>query len=271
MDKMTHFAQRTLFLFLSNEVDEAFPQASTNEKKQIVNISFMYINSNIGIDQVSVEIRNNKSYFGMIQKIMQIRNENNVIYPSKPINFPNFYYSKRSPKWTQYEDLRLLCGVLKYGPKNWKSISAFLGETRSSGQCNQRWSRTINPEIKHTKWTESEDKLLLHLVQQGITRWKQISQSIPGRTDLQCRYRHKQLMNIEQHTSTDKVEEPPPPNIKEVKPNTDTTLKRIFLPHIIPSPNGTITDTKPPNVGTTKIIHSCHRKVIVQETPKNTN
>jgi hypothetical protein len=123
---------------------------------------------------------------------------------------------RKSYPWTLAEDLRLLVAVARFGAKDWRWISSFLGAGRSSSQCNQRWCRALDPAISHRPWEEGEDQKLLRAVEVlGKASWCQIAKIMSGRTDLQCRYRYLQLAKV---SETEKTAEPPaaPPNLDDI-------------------------------------------------------
>jgi hypothetical protein len=92
------------------------------------------------------------------------------------------------------EDIRLLVAVARFGARDWRRISEFVGGGRTSSQCNQRWGRVLDPSIVHEHWTPAEDSNLLKLVEiMGNSSWCQIAKLMIGRTDLQCRHRYQQL------------------------------------------------------------------------------
>jgi hypothetical protein len=101
----------------------------------------------------------------------------------------------RSLKWTPEEDKKLTDAVKIFGNCNWQQVAAML-KGRTGQQCLHRWTKSINPAIKRTKWTPEEAKLLQRAVQlYGNGNWKKVQRLIPGRTDMQCRER---WVNIEQ-------------------------------------------------------------------------
>lgn len=101
---------------------------------------------------------------------------------------------KKTRPWTQIDDNRLVAGILKYGIDAWSSISEFVGNGRSRPQCAQRWARALDPKISKDDWAEEENDKLLQLIEKyGEKKWTQISLEMGNRTDVQCRYRYKQL------------------------------------------------------------------------------
>lgn len=104
------------------------------------------------------------------------------------------YTRKKALIWTEDEDMRLLTAVCRFGNHDWRMISAFVGNGRTSSQCNQRWTRALNPSISHHSWTAQEDQKLCELVaQMGECGWRKIASYLEGRTDLQCRHRYLQM------------------------------------------------------------------------------
>lgn len=102
---------------------------------------------------------------------------------------------KKTRSWTDLEDTRLLAGIYRYGPENWTTISAFVGNGRSRAQCCQRWSRGLNPRISKDLWTYEEDIKLIQLVQRyGDKCWTKVASMMGNRSDVQCRYHYHQVI-----------------------------------------------------------------------------
>jgi len=102
---------------------------------------------------------------------------------------------KKSRQWTNYEDLRLLGGIYRHGIENWTSISMFVGNGRTRSQCSQRWLRGLDPSISKRQWSKEEEERLVNLVDTyGNKSWTKISMKLQNRSDVQCRYRYKQLL-----------------------------------------------------------------------------
>lgn len=242
-------SERMIHLFITNEVNNAFSNLPQTKRNYIVNLSKDYIKSNNTNNNELQELENH-NYVNLIENIKSILNENQNSYTvnESQINVNERY--KRNTKWTKIEDLRLLCGAIKYDAKNWKAISAFVGYNRTSGQCNQRWNRSVCPEILHTKWTENEDRILMNLVEvQKFNKWKQVSKFIPGRTDLQCRYRYTQLTKGDICHGEDDEKENSEPNISKAP----STQSKLILPNIC-SLNNTM-NTKP-NINASPVLPS---------------
>ena len=121
--------------------------------------------------------------------------------PIPPSNKPNEEYRHSSRKkqlnpWSDNEDKRLTMGVCKYGTSDWDAIAHFVGNNRTRAQCAQRWERTLDPSISKEPWTLEEEKALENAVQKyGSKSWTKVAQQLPGRTDVQCRYHYKYVLN----------------------------------------------------------------------------
>lgn len=122
--------------------------------------------------------------------------------PAYPLEHSAFCARKRKCgiPWTPSEDAALLRAVQEFGCKDWKRVAQFVmdstrtGAVRSSDQCSQHWVRVLNPDIIKGRWTTDEDKLLISAVRQCPPKqWKLVAERLPGRTDIQVRYRLKRL------------------------------------------------------------------------------
>ena len=103
---------------------------------------------------------------------------------------------KKTRTWTIAEDQRLLAGIFHYGLENWQAVAQFLGSGRNRAQCSQRWTRGLNPRISKKSWTPEEDKTLESLVRiHGEKSWTKIASIMGNRSDVQCRYRYRQILN----------------------------------------------------------------------------
>ncbi|KAK8890574.1 hypothetical protein M9Y10_035351 [Tritrichomonas musculus] len=106
-----------------------------------------------------------------------------------------FHENRRKTRaWSQYEDQRLLAGIYRNGIENWTSISKFVGNARTRSQCSQRWYRGLDPSICKEPWTKEEEQKLLDLIQaNGDKSWTKIASKMGNRSDVQCRYKYRQL------------------------------------------------------------------------------
>ena len=105
---------------------------------------------------------------------------------------------KKNRQWSTHEDHRLLAGILRNGMANWTAISKFIGNGRTRSQCSQRWHRGLDPRICKDQWTREEEVKLVALVRQyGDASWTNIASKMGNRSDVQCRYRYRQIMREE--------------------------------------------------------------------------
>ena len=101
---------------------------------------------------------------------------------------------RKSRPWSSYEDQRLLCAIYNCGIENWTQISKFVGNGRTRSQCSQRWYRGLDPKINKNQWTKEEEAKLIQVVQTyGDKSWTSIASKMGNRSDVQCRYRYRQL------------------------------------------------------------------------------
>ncbi|KAL6071781.1 Myb transcription factor [Balamuthia mandrillaris] len=116
--------------------------------------------------------------------------------------------ARSSPdKWTAEEDAKLIALVGKYGTENrrWKEVARELGTTKTGASCAQHWRRVLAPSIDKSTWTEQEETILLNYVKLlGKSSWSEISNHLPGRTDIQCRYHYIRQKNSRKVPWSDK-------------------------------------------------------------------
>lgn len=76
--------------------------------------------------------------------------------------------------------------------KSWAEIArtAFPNGRFNKAACSSRWRTLRRPKTNRGQWSQSEDKLLLQIVQEvGQDRWPLIAERIGSRTAKQCRER----------------------------------------------------------------------------------
>eukprot|EP00158_Paraphelidium_tribonemae_P005397 Partr_v1_DN27317_c0_g1_i2_m46539 putative Small nuclear RNA activating complex, polypeptide 4, 190kDa len=98
----------------------------------------------------------------------------------------------KSP-WTKEEDQLLLKGFEMY-PRQWAKISCMI-PGRTNQQVKQRYSYVLNENIVNGPWSEFEDSLLIEGVRIHGNLWAKVAQLIPGRTNIQCRNRWKDVLD----------------------------------------------------------------------------
>lgn len=94
-------------------------------------------------------------------------------------------------KWTGEEDKALRRAVEAMGVKNWRRIAEeALGGRRSEAQCLHRWQKVLRPGLVKGPWRADEDLIILRCLAEGISKWSEIAERIPGRIGKQCRERY---------------------------------------------------------------------------------
>lgn len=93
-------------------------------------------------------------------------------------------------KWSNEEDQILLTLGQKAKRNKWKKCSLMLNN-KTSYQCYLRFKK-INPNIKKGRWTESEDRQLLELVNIFGKSWSSIAKIMKNRSNKQIRNRYEE-------------------------------------------------------------------------------
>lgn len=156
-----------------------------------------YLNQRINYDQCRCVLLNSVGRDDSLARIRDIIN-----LSDEPIPYTDdgkedkLSLRKKTRTWTVQEDQRLLGGVARYGLDNWQMVANFLGNGRNRAQCSQRWTRGLDPRISKKSWSSEEEEKLLQLVKQyGDKAWTKIASALGNRSDVQCRYHFKQLVN----------------------------------------------------------------------------
>ncbi|XP_010416321.1 PREDICTED: myb-related protein 306-like [Camelina sativa] len=89
---------------------------------------------------------------------------------------------KKGP-WTPEEDIILVSYVQQHGPGNWRSVPTNTGLLRCSKSCRLRWTNYLRPGIRRGNFTQSEEKMIIHLQALLGNRWAAIASYLPQRTD----------------------------------------------------------------------------------------
>lgn len=85
--------------------------------------------------------------------------------------------------WSPEEDEKLKSYIQNFGHWNWRELPKFAGLSRCGKSCRLRWMNYLRPEVKHGRFTEEENDLILKLHQQHGNRWSLIASKLPARTD----------------------------------------------------------------------------------------
>ncbi|EGO01173.1 hypothetical protein SERLA73DRAFT_72143 [Serpula lacrymans var. lacrymans S7.3] len=95
--------------------------------------------------------------------------------------------------WKNTEDEVLKAAIAKYGKNQWARISSLLVR-KTPKQCKARWYEWLDPSIKKTEWSKTEDEKLLHMAKLMPTQWRTVA-PIVGRTATQCLERYQKLLD----------------------------------------------------------------------------
>ncbi|XP_030760175.1 transcriptional activator Myb isoform X2 [Sitophilus oryzae] len=97
-------------------------------------------------------------------------------------------------RWSKEEDAKLKHYVEEYDEK-WDLIAEHFPD-RSDIQCQQRWTKVVNPELVKGPWTKEEDEKVVKLVNvYGAKKWTLIARHLKGRIGKQCRERWHNHLN----------------------------------------------------------------------------
>lgn len=189
------FARLDILIDLGVSYVEGFVTLNENEINKVRDIFRKYLNGTMTEElcrKILIETVGRDDYLSRINDILNMDDE--------PIPFEEMddddssSLRKKTRTWTVSEDQRLLAGVVRYGLENWNTIASYIGNGRSRSQCSQRWARGLNPKISKKSWTFEEDAFLLKQIGiYGEKSWTKIASILKNRTDVQCRYRYKQL------------------------------------------------------------------------------
>ncbi|KAJ3481165.1 hypothetical protein NLI96_g7847 [Meripilus lineatus] len=96
---------------------------------------------------------------------------------------------RRVHVWTPESDARLLDAVRLYGVENWSIVARLVSEDATAAQCQGRYSRSLNPDLKKGTWSADEDEKLRRAVDVFGHSWTEVCQFIHNRSSEQCRDR----------------------------------------------------------------------------------
>ncbi|KAI9251772.1 Homeodomain-like protein [Phascolomyces articulosus] len=114
-------------------------------------------------------------------------------------------------RWTEHEDAVLKYSFLEFSgipdgeggfqPIPWNKIAERI-PNRTGIQCQARWTEALDPSVRKGKWSEDEDVLLRAGVDKFGRCWIRIAETVPGRTQRQCRTRWMQIKYKEEKLSS---------------------------------------------------------------------
>ncbi|KZT12926.1 uncharacterized protein LAESUDRAFT_640535 [Laetiporus sulphureus 93-53] len=109
-----------------------------------------------------------------------------------PIDCMRHAVIRRTHVWTPESDERLLHAIHMYGVDNWNLVARYVSEDATPPQCQSRYTRSLDPDIKRGPWTEEEDAMLQRCITVFGHSWIDVASFIPGRSNEQCRERYQE-------------------------------------------------------------------------------
>ena len=70
-----------------------------------------------------------------------------------------------------------------------------VSEDATAAQCQNRYTRSLDPELSRGPWTAEEDEQLRQAVDAFGKAWVEVSQYVAGRNSEQCRDRYQEYLN----------------------------------------------------------------------------
>ncbi|OAY68536.1 Transcription factor MYB39 [Ananas comosus] len=107
---------------------------------------------------------------------------------------------KKGP-WTPEEDKLLTDYIQQNGHGSWRRLPKLAGLNRCGKSCRLRWTNYLRPDIKRGRFSEDEEKLIIHLHSVLGNKWSSIATRLPGRTDNEIKnywntHLRKKLLNM---------------------------------------------------------------------------
>ncbi|CAO2168341.1 unnamed protein product [Urochloa humidicola] len=107
---------------------------------------------------------------------------------------------KKGP-WTPEEDKLLVDYIKENGHGSWRRLPKLAGLNRCGKSCRLRWTNYLRPDIKRGRFTDDEEKLIIHLHSILGNKWSSIASKLPGRTDNEIKnywntHLRKKLLNM---------------------------------------------------------------------------
>nr|XP_020177100.1 transcription factor RAX2-like [Aegilops tauschii subsp. strangulata] len=86
--------------------------------------------------------------------------------------------------WSREEDAILTGFVQRFANAgNWMTLPHKAGLNRCGKSCRLRWLNYLRPALRHGRFTDEEDSLILSLYADIGSKWSVIAAKLPGRTD----------------------------------------------------------------------------------------
>ncbi len=120
--------------------------------------------------------------------------------------------SRRVHVWTPGGDKRLMDAIGLYGTGSWmlgtrslclscvgahhpSVVARYVSEDATASQCQNRYTRTLDPSLRRGAWTKEEDSQLRRAVEVFGRSWVEVCTFVPTRSNEQCRDRWQEALN----------------------------------------------------------------------------
>jgi len=117
----------------------------------------------------------------------------------------------RKGPWTVQEDMQLIRYISLHGEGHWPFLAKAAGLKRTGKSCRLRWINYLRPDLKRSKITPQEERLIIKLQGRWGNRWSRIAQNLPGRTDNEIknywRTRIKKRLNLQAESGRSGMDE----------------------------------------------------------------
>jgi hypothetical protein len=87
------------------------------------------------------------------------------------------------------EDVSLVRLIMEYSVNDWGLIARNMPHGFTARQCRERWKNYLDPRLKHTSWTEEDDRRLMQEFDRLGAKWIPLARMFPGRSGNSVRNR----------------------------------------------------------------------------------
>ncbi|KAF7433305.1 hypothetical protein PC9H_005255 [Pleurotus ostreatus] len=106
-----------------------------------------------------------------------------------PMDCMRHFVPKPHHYWDIDSDDNLRKAVKVYGKDNWNVVARHVSPNATAQQCQNRYLKSLDPNLRKGAWSDEEDNRLRSAVEIYGLSWVDIAVAIPGRTNEQCRDR----------------------------------------------------------------------------------